>query len=428
MSWLDETIKGYEEFESPLSFYYWSALASISAIVKDNIWLPRAGLYNLYPNIYVMLHADSGLKKGPPVSMARQLVETVNNTRTISGRSSIQGILKEMGTARTQPGGKVVATSTAFICSSELTSSLVDDPVAVKILTDLYDRNYNIGNWRSLLKMESFTLKDPVITMLTATNEAMSEDFFTKTAIQGGYFARTFIIHETKRNRINSLLVPPTTKPDLKDLAIYLKQLSALKGPMVSLGSREKTESHTEARKDMYSGDCYYYTPAGILYQEWYESFSRQIDDSDMRDDTGTMNRFGDSVLKVAILLSLARSPSLEICADAMEESIKRCESLIASVRKVTLGKRGMSKDSPLKASIIKELLSRENRQVSRQMLLKKMWMHYSTPQEFDDIMLGFDHADLIKTRNIGNSIIFIIEPDKVRELEQFLDGKKHRL
>src|SRR5215204_673927 len=150
--WLSTLVGQHEEFESPLSFYYWGALAAISAVVKDNIWLPRGGLYNLYPNIYVMFHADSGLRKGPPVSMAKQLVEPINNTRVITGRSSIQGILKEMGTAKTAPGGKIISTSSAFICSSELTSSIVDDPVAVKILTDLYDRNYNIGNWKSLLK------------------------------------------------------------------------------------------------------------------------------------------------------------------------------------------------------------------------------------------------------------------------------------
>src|SRR5688572_29014359 len=124
-----------------------------------------------------MLHAESGLKKGPPVSMAGRLVSTINNTKVIQGRSSIQGILEELGTAQTVPGGKITSQSTAFICSSELSSSIVDDPVAAKILTDLYDRQYRFGDWASLLKMENFKLNNPTITMLTATNEAMSEDF-----------------------------------------------------------------------------------------------------------------------------------------------------------------------------------------------------------------------------------------------------------
>src|SRR5215207_5222911 len=179
MTWLDELVNQHKELESPLSFWYWSALAAISAVMKDQVWIDR-NIYNLYPNIYVLLHAESGLKKGPPISMAKQLVKAVNNTRIISGRSSIQGILKELGTATTVPGGKMQMKSVAFICSSELSSSIVEDKVATTILTDLYDRQYNVGEWRSLLKMESFNLKDPTITMLTATNEAHSDDFFTR--------------------------------------------------------------------------------------------------------------------------------------------------------------------------------------------------------------------------------------------------------
>ena len=72
MGWLDELVTQHSEFESPLNFWRWSGLASIAAVVKDKVWMPRY-LYNLYPNIYVMLHAESGLKKGPPVSMANKL-------------------------------------------------------------------------------------------------------------------------------------------------------------------------------------------------------------------------------------------------------------------------------------------------------------------------------------------------------------------
>src|ERR1043165_7628052 len=100
MTWIEQVIKSRSELESPLSFWFWGALVSISAVVKDNIWIDRQ-IYKLYPNIYVMLHAESGLKKGPPIAMARKFVNSVNNTRVITGRSSIQGILKEMGSAQT---------------------------------------------------------------------------------------------------------------------------------------------------------------------------------------------------------------------------------------------------------------------------------------------------------------------------------------
>jgi len=398
-------------------------MAAISAVVKDNVWINRQ-IYNLYPNIYVMFHAESGLKKGPPISMAKQLVRGVNNTRIISGRSSIQGILKELGTAQTQPGGKVNAKSTAFICSSELTSSLVEDKVATDILTDLYDRQYNIGEWRSLLKMEQFNLKDPTITMLTATNDAHSTDFFGKKDIHGGYFARTFIISESKRHRANSLSVPLTNPPKLAEATEYLKILGKLQGPFKALASKEQTEEFKYPHKDSTTGEVNYFTSAGLIYEQWYDDFIDQMQTQELSDDTGTLNRFGDSILKVAMLLSLSRSPELVIDDESMRLAINYSERLIGNVRYMTQGKKGLSEAKGIKKLIIDELYSRESHQISRPMLLKKMWSHYRDVTELDEIMLSFDQSGMIKIETIGNNIIYVMTDRQVQEYKRYYAGK----
>lgn len=424
MNWLQELTDQHSELESPKSFWYWSAIAAISAVVKDNIWLDRAEVFKTYPNIFVMLHAESGLKKGPPVAMAKQLVSAVNNTRIISGRSSIQGILKKLGSGETQPGGKIPMKSVAFICSSELSSSIIEDKVATKILTDLYDRQYNFGEWASLLKMEEFTLKDPTVTMLTATNEAMSEDFFTKSAIQGGYFARTFIIYEKEGKVNNSLIFPLANPPNYKLSADYLKQLAALKGEFAPLANRasEKTDYY-RYHKTKFGRDVWF-SEVGLMYDDWYETFKENIKLSETKDETGTMNRFGDSVLKIAMILSLAQHPKLELTPEAMGEAITECEKLLGNVRKTTLGKQGISQAALLKTMIIMELLNREPHQVSRTMLMKKMWSHYETATEFDDIMQGFDASGLIVTASVGNQILYTMPETQVKEMKEFMAGK----
>lgn len=420
-SWLNQLVNQHNELESPQSFWKWAALAAISAVVKDQIWMDKQ-IYNLYPNIYVMLHAESGMKKGPPVSMARQLVQTVNNTRIITGRSSIQGILKELGTAQTVPGGKINMKSVAFICSSELSSSIVEDKVATKILTDLYDRQYNVGEWRSLLKMEAFQLKDPTISMLTATNEAMSEDFFMKSAIQGGYFARTFIIYEKEGQTDNSLIYPLTDRPNYKLAADYLKELSKLTGEFHPLASLTYTDEYRFERKKQ--ARIIYFNEAGVLYDDWYHDFKKTIREQEVKDDTGTLNRFGDSVLKVAMLISLAEDLNKKISVEQMQTAITECEKLIGNVRKTTMGKQGISSSAQFKSLVIMELLGRTNHQVSRAVLLKKYWMHYTTVEEFDDLMLSFDHSGLIKSNSIGNNIIYEMPASQVEELKKFMSGK----
>lgn len=423
MTWLDKLLSQHNELESPMNFWLWGGLAAISAVVKDNVWLDRQ-IYNLYPNIYVMFHAESGLKKGPPISMAKQLVRGVPGTRIISGRSSIQGILKEMGTAKTEPGGKVNNKSIVFICSSELTSSIVSDPVAMDILTDLYDRQYNIGEWRSLLKMEQFNLKDPTVTMLTATNDAHSSEFFAKKDIHGGYFARTFIISENKKHRSNSLLVPLSNPPNYADLAGYLKELGALRGGFKPIGNREKSDDFKIPHKDRQTGEIFYYTQAGIIYEQWYENFTETIANQEIKDETGTLNRFGDSVLKVAMLLSLSRSPELYIDENSMLRAIDLCEKLVGNVREMTHGKKGLSEAKNIKGLIINELLAREPHQISRPMLLKRMWAHYKEANELDEIMLSFDQAGMIKMESIGNQIVYVMPDHQVQELKKLFAGK----
>lgn len=428
MNWVQQVIDLHSELESPESFWRWSALTAISAVVKDNVWLNQQ-IFNLYPNIYTMFHADSGLKKGPPVNMAKKLVKLVNNTRVITGRGSIQGILKELGTAYTQPGGRVQQKSVAFICSSELSSSIVEDKVATKILTDLYDRIYNEGEWRSLLKMETFTLKDPTITMLTATNESMSGDFFTLSAIQGGFFARTFIIYEKQSEVVNSLIYPLEDTIDYSGVADYLKEIANLVGPFKPLAQMEKEGEYKykKVKKGKRGLRDIYFNDVGIMFDDWYENFSELRKIAENKDDTGTMNRFDASVMKIAMLLSLAEHPRLEITEGAMATAISECEKLLGNVRRTTLGKQGLSTSAVLKTMIIMELLNRDNHQVTRVVLMKKMWQHYQNSEEFDAMMLGFDSAGMIKTTSVGNNILYTMPEHQVKELKQFMAGKRQK-
>jgi hypothetical protein len=401
MNWITKVVNQHAEMESPTAFWYWAAAATISAVVKDNVWMDRGGAYKLFPNIYVMLHADSGLKKGPPVGLAKDIVRRVNSTRIISGRSSIQGILKELGTGETSPGGKVNTKSVGFIVASEFSSSLVNDPAAMTILTDLYDRHYNEGEWRSLLKMETFQLKDPTITMLVATNEAHFEDFVAKKDIQGGFIGRMFVIAESQVHRLNPLIQPLTNPPNRDELAEYPKEIAKAKGQFVALAN----------------------TPAGNRYEEWYYDFYKTIKENRIRDETGTIQRFGDSVLKVAMILSLATDTSLIITEDQMNEAIEVCEKLIGNIRRTTMGKRGMADDAAKKALIVKELLEREGNQITRAMFLKKHIMNGFNAEELDLMMASFHDSGLIITKSIGNNIIYEMPEQEVKRMREYLAG-----
>lgn len=418
MGWIHELVSMHEELESPKSFWFWSGLATISAVVKDNVWMNRYA-YNLYPNIFVMLHADSGMKKGPPVALSKNLVKSINNTKIISGRSSIQGILKELGTATTMPGGRINGKSTGFIVASEFSSSLVNDPAAMTILTDLYDRQYNEGEWRSLLKMETFALKDPTISMLVATNDTHFNDFVASKDMKGGFIGRVFLIAETEVQVLNSLTAPLLNKPDREKLVGYLKDLSQLKGEFHLNGSLTESEDYPIPKSGKW------FNSAGIVYDDWYEQFYRDFKESGMKDETGSIQRFGDSVMKVAMLLSLSDSLDLVISEQHIRDAIKLGEKLIGNVRQTTHGKiNKKDSNSDRKDTLLRELYGRNPHIISQQQLVSKYWMQ-GNADEWDSAVETLVTAGHVKVENVGSKIIYRMPDVVFEQLQRFYKGKQ---
>jgi len=422
-SWIDDLVNQHTELESPKAFWYWAGLAAISAIVKDNVWLEEGGAgWNVYPNIYVLLYADSGVGKGPPIALAHKLVKNVNNTKIISGRSSIQGILTRLSKSESRPGGHINKSSAGFIIASEFSSSLVHDPAAMDILTDLFDRLWRAGDWESLLKQEQFQLKDPTVSLLAGVNEAHFESLMESKDVFGGFIGRTFIINESKTHTLNPLILPLENEPNHEELTKHLKKLSLLHGNFEALGARQETDIyHIPLVTNNKTG---WFTRAGATYQEWYMNFYHTVQEQDVQDPTGTIKRTRDAIKKVAMLLSLSHSTDLIIHQPQMEEAISICEMLIGNVRQTTL-KKGRSPMAVNKGLIISELMKREDHRISRTVLAKKYWMHF-TMGELDEMMGDFEVAGMVKMGHMGNQIIYEMPSTQVEEIRRRFEGKNN--
>ena len=351
ISFTDKVLMYTEHSESPRKYYYWSALAAIAAVVRDKVYLDKF-YYKLYPNIYVLLVGKSGLRKGPPVNLAKVMVNAIDNTRLYSGRVSIQGVIADLSKARTKPnGGPPVTDASAFLVASEFASFIIQDSQALTILTDLYDGHYN-PTWDYMLRNSpTEKLKAPCLTMLGASNEVHIKDAIPDNAIGGGFVARTFIIYADKKANINSLTSkPPETFP-LGELIDHLRELSKLKGGFTwSVAGRE-------------------------LYDEWYNLLQKQEMLED--DTTGTMERLHDHVLKTAMLISLSRDTGLYLSLGDIEEAIKACQNFIPGAKRVTIGGSGKSASAPGTAVLLRELITTPSHEISRVNALKKHWAHF---------------------------------------------------
>lgn len=390
MSWINELVNSTIEAESPERFQYWSALAALSAVAKKNLHLDRY-YYKLYPNIYVFLVGRSGLRKGNPVTFCKKLVQEANATRVISGRNSIQAVIKELGKAHSVEGGGVMKEAIGFMVSGELASFLVKDPEALTILTDLYDTHANEPEWKNTLKAAGIdVLKNPCLTLLGATNEDHFKAAVPTTAIGGGFIARTLIVFEQERRVINDLMDPPKVTPNLKDLACYLREVSKA------------------------SGQFKIAIEAKASYRLWYHAISK----SKHTDTTGTLERIGDTVLKVAMLLSLADGLSLVIEQHHMEEAIFQCEDCLAGMKRVTMG-AGKSDDAEGTALILQYLLKMDGYKATRKQILNKYWgdLDYITLDRIAETLL---RAGAINVTNAGKEVIYQMRPAVAEQYKKF--------
>lgn len=380
---LPKVLEQTAEAESPRDFFRWSALAAIAAVLKRNVYIDRY-YFKVYPNIYVILVAKSGLRKGAPPAMAAKLVNAVNNTRVIEGRSSIQALIQDLANAWVPEGqNKPMTDACGFLVSPELAAAMIEDPQAMTIMTDLYDSQYH-EKWKNRLKGSGLeTLEHPTITWLAASNMELLKTIVTQKEIYGGFLGRTIMVTADKKNRINSLVNRPDKYIDYDDLTADLREISKLSGPCTLT---ELAKKH---------------------FDLWYN----KVASTQSEDTTGTYERLDSHVLKLSMLLAAGNKCSLEIDEDIIEEAIELCAPMVKSASKTTQG-QGKNPLADVAMKFFQDLVVKG--EASRQETLRKYWGDL-TANDLDTIVDTFSQAGAIKTVNRDMKVYYRLT-DETRE------------
>lgn len=386
MPFIQKFLDHTSSYESPTSFWKWAAYGAISAVLRDNCYRRQGDDY-LFPNIYTLLLADSAIhRKGRPVRLAESLISQVNNTKTISGRASIQAILDELARTETdQKTGKITKGGSAIFVAEELAAGIVADPESIAILTNIYD--YKAKFTSRLRSQGSFKIERLVFSMLAASNEDLLRGLYDTTAIKGGLLGRTFVVLPDEFRESNSLLEFVDRSEDYRELARLLEEVSKLHGEFII---------EDDAR---------------IEYESWYKPFRMSY--KDKVDKAGVVGRIHTGVLKLAFILA-ANSYALNVCKCHVEEAITECLQLIPNYRSflMTSGKSNISETG---AIILEDLLAARNHEVSRKQLLRDHWSNFDS-ELLDKATLTLEQAGLLQSHTVGNEMSFKLT-DKCVEL-----------
>lgn len=295
---LDNWIEAYREFtagtESPAVFHLWVALSTISSAAQRKISLDM-GYFDVHSNMYIILTSPPGRSRKSTAlrigkSMLRGLKDYGQEINFSTQASSAAALIKQLSSI----SNKEHQSLTAF--SSELGSLLgTKNPEITDFLTDIYDCD---PDWdKQTISRDLEKIQFPWLNLVAATTPQWLGDNLSKTAVEGGFVARSVFVYEDTR-----LLVawPELTKAqiDLKKLLIHdLAVISMNKGRM---------KITPEAKE---------------FYKQWYEDPKRLGQNEDSR-VASFFEREHIHVLKVAMALSLAAKDKLELQTEEIRAAI----------------------------------------------------------------------------------------------------------
>lgn len=374
MGFVEKLLEHTKEYESPGSFWKWSAYAAIAAILRDNVYIIDGDSF-LYPNIYCLFLAGSAARKGRPVGLCEQLVKAIKNTKIISGRASIQAILDEIAHGETdQKTGDVTKGGSAIFFAPELAASLVEDSAATGILTDIYDGK---TNFKSLLRHSpKFTVDKIVFSALMASNETLLRAVFDIKANQGGLLGRTFLVVPDEFRPSNSLMRTVDKSDSFMDLVTALRKLSLIKGQM----------SFSEEAID--------------AYESWYIPFRNSY--KNRKDPGGVAGRIHTSIKKLSIILAI-NDGDMIIHSYHITKAILESTTLLPNYNTLIMAS-GKSSFADAATTVVQDLSAAEGNATTRAKILTAHMFDFDS-ETLDKIITTLQEAGFIEMTSVNNEI-----------------------
>jgi hypothetical protein len=373
VSFIADYLKHTKHYESPTSFWKWSAYTTLAAILRDSVWI-MYGDKPLYPNIYTLLLADSAVqRKDNPVRLCETLTQRINNTKVINGRSSIQGILDELAKGETdKKTGVMKKGGSAIWIAPEMTAGIVNDPEAIKILTDIYTFREKYDS--RLRTQANFTIKNICFSFLAASNEALLRDVYDIKATMGGLLGRTFLVVPNEFRPANSLF-----RLDSKMLLMNLDKL---------------TDQLT--RLSLLTGEFEVEEKAIEIYEDWYAPFRASYEKKP--DASGITGRIHTSILKIAMLLGADEHEKLLITESNMRYAIQECLDLIPNYTRFIMAS-GKSSLSEVATVVLSAIYESKNRTMERRIILQRFWNIFDQGAEtLDKLITTLEQGGMIQS------------------------------
>jgi len=302
------------------------------------------------------------------------------------GRASWQGITDELATdAGNKRTGVPIKDGAAIIIALELTSSFVEDPSLIKMMTEGYAF---MAEYEYILRKGKTKVTNRCINLLGGSNETLLRDMYNTQASYGGLLRRTCLIKPDGRRPPNSLDDPTSLMP-IAHKQILLDQLDIIKNLK---GEFIRTIDARRIWKD--------------FYIKLYNSYEY------VKDKSGFVEGAHTLISKLAMLIAASQN-TLVITEAIIYKAIDEILSLKENYTSFMLG-AGKNPHANLGAIILSTLWNYYQssngvvKSLQRREILLKHWNEISS-EDLDKLLLTLEGAALIKMVPSGNGPGYIL-------------------
>jgi len=290
--------------EPPYLFRLWTGISIIAACLRRKCFLPW-GMYDIYPNMYIVLVGPTGLGKGMAMTPAIDLLRDMQ-IRLAAEATTREALIRELAectdTTIADGGKKIAMHCSLTVFSEELTVFLgYNNQQLMADLCNWYDCR---REWTYQTKTQGTdSIHGVWVNLLGGTTPALLQSSLPQDAIGGGLTARMILVYETKRGKIVPI-------PTLSDKARKLREQLIQDGYRIAnmFGSFRVTDEFV------------------IAFTEWYtKEASATPPVSDPRFG-GYIRRRHLHITKLSMLLSASRSDDRVITVEDFQMALKILE------------------------------------------------------------------------------------------------------
>jgi hypothetical protein len=366
------------ESEPHQNYHLWCAIHAVSALLGRKCWIPQ-GHFTVYPNLYIVLVGDPGLRKSTAADVAANVVRSVDTVPMSADSVTKQALidtLQESEMKATVMGKEITYHQvSAFIDElREFIGASYVNKENVQFLTTIWSRPEYQERTRRGGKIN---IPCPYFTMLACTTPSYINDSVQQNIISDGLARRIIFVFADELNKE----VPWPELTDQQAVAWEQIMLEAV-------------------RINNLAGQFNFTEEALKVYKDWYIQNKKEIKDKSDK----TKNYYGSKhvlILKVCMCLSAMYRDDLVVdlnvlqtTFDLFQETEKDLDTVLAGVGK-----------NPLKPAMQKVLTTLE--ETPKGLSLSEIYKLLGDDLRLDEIsevLQVLQNMDLVRLK-VGDSV-----------------------